>query len=533
MKKLQPPSSHTTEHENRILELEEKVEKLETLVNWYEEKLRLKIHQKFGASSEKQPVGQLELNLFNEAESAAGLKEAKAEVASPPEDSSPEGKRRSRKSLAPDIPTETILYSLPPEGRACSDCGNEVHVMKTESRREIKIIPAQVKVIQHEREIYACRTCERENIRTPIIAAPMPEPVIPKSMASPSAVAYVLTQKYMVGLPLYRLEEQLRQTGVHLSRQTLSNWIIQTGERWIQPLYELMAEFLLEQEVLHADETTVQVLREDGRAASTKSYMWLYCTGRSGPPCVLFDYQTTRAAKHPKRVLKGFKGKLHTDGYPGYNDLPGVTLSGCWAHMRRKFVEAQKAVIRPKGGGKTFSEEAIDRIGAIYGIEKEITKMEKEAGIQNPEIRRAIREEKILPLAEAFFAWLKKERPTIVPKSGLGTAVTYALNQEKKLMVPFSDGRLDIDNNHAERMIKPFVIGRKNWLFSTTPRGAKVSAMAYSLIVTAKENGLDVFSYLDHLFETLPNINMDDKERLQNLLPWSEKLPVHCRLPKE
>lgn len=531
MKNIRNTSPTTTEQNNRVSELEEKVEKLEALINWYQEQLRLKAYQKFGRSSEKKPEGQLELSLFNEAETEVKHTEIEEEILE--KNNSEKPIRKKRVSLNPNLPTETVTHSLPPMERACSDCGNGLHVMKTEIRREIEIIPAQVKVIQHEREIYACRTCEREAIHPPIISAPMPNPVIPKSMASPSAVAHILTQKYMAGLPLYRLEEQLRQAGIHLSRQTLSNWVIQSANRWIEPLYKKMMAYVLDQPVLHADETTLQVLREDGRDASSKSYMWLYCTGGTSSPCALYDYQTTRSSKHPQRILQGFKGIIHTDGYAGYNNLAGVTLSGCWAHLRRKFVEAQKAAPPSKEGRRTFTDEAIDRIGAIYKIEKEITSLEETAGVKDTDLRQRIRQEKSFPLVEAFFAWLKKERPLVVPKSGLGQAITYALNQEKKMLVPFSDGRLDLDNNRAERFIKPFVIGRKNWLFSNTPKGAQASAMIYSLIVTAKVNGLDVYHYLVHLFETLPNCNLEDDKQLQHLLPWSADLPTACRLSIE
>ncbi len=193
----------------------------------------------------------------------------------------------------------------------------------------------------------------------------------------------------------------------------------------------------------------------------------------------------------------------------------------------------QKAAPPSKEGRRTFTDEVIDRIGVIYKIEKEITRLEESAGVKDNNLRQRIRQEKSFPLVEAFFAWLKRERPSVVPKSGLGKAITYALNQEEKLLVPFSDGRLDLDNNRAERLIKPFVIGRKNWLFSKTPKGARASATIYSLIVTAKENGLNVFQYLVHLFETLPNVNLEDEEELQRLLPWSAELPSTCRLSTE
>lgn len=531
MEKLQCSSSKTIEEAKRIEELELENAKLQAKIDWLEAQFRLMAQKKYGASSEKVPEGQLQW--FNEAETLSGPMDTEGEETLETT-SSKTKKRKPRKSLDEHLPVTIVTYSLPEEERVCSCCGNSTHVMTLETRRDISIIPAQVYVTEHQREIYSCRFCEREGMETPIVKAPAPNPLLPKSMASPSVLAFVLTQKFQAGLPLYRLEEQFRQLGASLSRQTLSNWVLSVTERWIAPLYELMKQTLMNQDVLHADETTVQVLREEGREASSKSYMWLYRSGQYGPPCALYDYQTTRSAKHAKRFLEPFRGTLHVDGYQGYEGLPGITLSGCWAHARRKFIEATRSVSKKQGAaGTTLSEEAVARIGTFYQFEKEIAELEKKTGSRDPKTRLKIRTEKSLPLVKGFFAWLKSVRPQILRKSPLGEAVTYAINQEKKLMQPFLDGRLDIDNNLAERTIKPFVIGRKNWLFAVTPKGATSSAMAYSLVVTAKENGLNVFNYLQHLFSSLPNINTSDENELARYLPWSPDLPEECRLISE
>lgn len=524
MRHLQTPSpTNTTEEQDRIGVLEEKIEKLEALVAWYEEKLRLKNHQKFGASSEKFPIGQLDLLLFDEAEITAepAVEEPDEEIVL-----SPKRKKSARKTFDESLPVEIVTHSLPEEERACLSCGNGMHVMKKETRRELVIIPAQVKVIQHEREVYACRTCEQECIHTPIVQAPMPNSVFPKSMASPSSVAYILTRKYMAGTPLYRLENEFKQLGVNLSRQTMSNWVLHTAEHLLEPVFQQMKKMLLKQTALHADETTLQVLKEQDRSPTSSSYMWLYRTGRGAPKCVLFDYQTTRSSKHPKRFLEGFKGKLHVDGYKGYNGLPNITLSGCWAHARRYFDQAQKAAPSKTGGLLTLAEQALQKIGQLYKIEKQIAS-------KTPEERLEVRHNESMPLVQAYFTWLKTIRPQVLPKSKLGEAIQYSLNQQKKLEQPFMDGLLDIDNNLAERSIKPFVIGRKNWLFSNSSKGAKSSALVYSLVETAKENDLNVFHYLSYLFETLPNIDLNDTDALDKLLPWSSDLPDRCRLDKK
>ena len=366
---------------------------------------------------------------------------------------------------------------------------------------------------------------KKNDIKTPIITAPMPAPVLPGSIVSPSAMAHIMTQKYVEGMPLYRQEKQLSRLGIDLSRQTLANWMLQGADRWLEPLYERMHEHLVKQDILHADETTLQVLREPGRSAGSTSYIWLYRTGREGSAMVLYDYQTTRASKHPRRFLTGFKGYLHVDGYPGYNGLSDVTLVGCWAHARRKFDEALKALPPDKRDAPVAAKEGLSFCNRLFAIEKELQNA-------TPKERHKIRQERSLPVVEAFLAWLKFHAPKVLPKSTFGQAISYCRNQWDKLVVFLEDGRLELDNNRSERSIKPFVIGRKNWLFSNTPKGAKASATIYSIVESAKENNLSPYTYLKYLFEKLPNVDIQDKNVLDSLLPWSDALPSECRLQK-
>src|SRR5690625_4186592 len=270
-------------------------EELEAKLKWYEEQFRLLQKQKYGASSEKTNEDQMSLPLFNEAEDTADPK-----VEEPALDTitySRKKNRKTREELMENLPVETIQYELSPEEQVCSCCGNEAHKMSEEVRKELQVIPAQVKVVKHIRHVYACRRCEREGIETPIVTAKMPSPVFPKSYASPSILAYIMNQKYIEVLPLYRQESQLKYLGIDLSRQTLANWMVEGANRWLAKIYNRMREHLLEEEILHADETTLQVLRESGRAAESKSYMWLYRNGRGRPPNILFEYQRTRDRK--------------------------------------------------------------------------------------------------------------------------------------------------------------------------------------------------------------------------------------------
>lgn len=508
------------ELQNRCAMLEQQNAELTAKVTWFEEQYRLSQQKLFGRSSEQTNPDQMQL--FNEAES-----DTKPSLPEPTMEEISYHRRKKqghREAQLEDLPVETIEYRLPPEEQVCS-CGEDLHEMSTEVRQELKVIPAQVKVVKHVRYVYACRRCEREDIKTPIVTAPMPAPVLPGSLVSPSAMAYIMTQKYVDGLPLYRQEQQLSRLGIELSRQTLANWMLQGSDRWLRLLYERMHEHLVKQDILHADETTLQVLREPGRSAESTSYMWLYRTGREGPAMVLFDYQTTRASKHPRQFLSGFKGYLQVDGYAGYNGLPDITLVGCWAHARRKFDEALKALPKEQRNAAVAAREGLDFCNQLFAIEREYHDV-------TPDERYKARLEHSRPVLEAFLAWLKYQGPRVLPKSAFGQAITYCRNQWEKLAAFMQDGRLELDNNRGERSIKPFVIGRKNWLFSNTPKGAKASATIYSIVESAKENGLNPYSYLQYLFERLPNIDIQDQSMLDELLPWSSTLPSECRIQK-
>ncbi len=326
---------------DRILAQEQQIVELEARLKWYEEQYRLARKKQFGSSSEKAIPGQL--NLFNEAEDIADPKIAEPDL----ETVTYQRKKRKPGQSADklkDLPVEVIEYRLAEHEQICPCCQGHLHEMSTQVRQEVKIIPAQAVVVQHIQYIYACRRCEKENIKTPIVKAPMPNPILPGSLASPSILAYIMDQKYTNSLPLYRQEKQLLRLGIQLSRQTMANWLLAVADPWLKMIYDRLHARLLKHDILHADETTLQVLKEPGRLAQTKSYMWLYRTGREGPPIVLYDYQTTRAAKHPERFLSGFKGYLQTDGYSGYRRLTNVKLAGCWAHARRKFTEALKVL---------------------------------------------------------------------------------------------------------------------------------------------------------------------------------------------
>ena len=494
---------------------------LKTENQWLKEQLGLAKHRLYAPSAEPSPPGQ-EAMLFNEAEACAV-----PEVPEPALETITYARRKiagQRELNLEGLPEEEIVYNLPEGEQVCPQCDGRLHEMGADVRSEIKIVAPSISLVRHIRTKYACRHCQIHEVKTPMRTAPMPAAAFPNSLASPSAVAHIMTQKFVEGTPLYRQEQSLQRLGFTLSRQTMANWML-TGANWLQYITARMKALLLKQDIAHADETTLQVLKEAGRAAQTNSYMWLYRSGRDGPPLVLFDYQSTRAGEHPRRFLEGFSGYLHVDGYAGYEGLPGVTLVGCWAHARRKFMDAVNVVppIERKRGG-TLAHLGLDFCSRLFEIERGL----KDA---SPAERLLAREERSAPVLECFRAWLEDMAGKVLPKSILGGAVTYCRNQWAKLTVFLQDGRLELDNNRSERAIKPFVIGRKNWLFANTPRGARSSATIYSIVETAKENGLIPCAYLTFLFEQLPNINLKDLDALDGLLPWSEAVQAKCKVP--
>lgn len=496
--------------------LEEKIE-LEIKVTHLEEQLRLLQLAKFGSSSEKTLPGQLDL--FNEVE-----QESNPELPEPELESITYQRRRKkrghREAMLENLPVETIEYRLPAEEQVCSCCGGSMHEMSTEVRKELIYIPAELKVKKHVQYVYSCRQCEHEEIETPIKTAVMPKPAIPGSLASPSILSHIMTQKYVEGLPLYRQEKQFNRLGVNLSRQTFANWMIIGADRWLSAVYNRMHILLQTLDILHADETTLQVLNEPDRPATSKSYLWLYRTGRVGPHIILYDYQQTRAGENPKNFLNDFKGYLQVDGYAGYHKVEDVTLVGCWAHARREFTDALKSVSANSTKPVTATE-GLQFCNKLFSIERDL----KES---DPKDRYERRLEKSKPVLDAFLSWLKIQKTKVLPKSALGKAITYCLNQWDKLVAFLEDGRLEIDNNRSERSIKPVVIGRKNWLFSNAPQGARASAIIYSIVETALANGLNPYYYLRYLFEMLPNLDLTDEKALDNILPWSPTIPVIC-----
>lgn len=503
-----------------IAEKDARIAELESLVKYYEELFKLSKMRRYAPSSEK-ACSNVQLSLFADDSDVTGF----CPDGIAPETEKVEYIRRKkrvgkRKEDLSGLPVEVVEHKLSEEDAICPECGSAMHEMGRDVRREIEIIPAQVKVVEHRRAIYSCRNCEIENDHVPIVKAQFPVPLIKGSLASASLVAYIMVMKYVMCAPLYRQQKEWEMRGVSISRQTMANWIIRCAFEILALLYEKMRGVLLEHDILHADETTVQVLKEPGKSPTSKSYMWLYRTsGDATRPVVIFEYQPSRESSHPRQFLSGFNGLLHADGYAGYHALNGMTIVGCWVHLRRKFTDSVK-ILSVEERADSVAQEALRQIGWLFHLEKQWLNLPSDE-------RHKLRLEKSKPLALAFFNWC--ERQNVLPKSATGRAIHYALEQKQWLMNVYLDGRTEISNNRIENSVRPFAVGRRNWLFCDTINGAKANAIIYSIIETARANNLKPFEYLKFLLENLPRV----ADEIDDFMPWGSAVPDDCHMQIE
>jgi len=474
-------------------------------------------HRLFGVSSEQLSA---QSRLFDEAEALAQSSTDAQDLALIPGEGSPAGSanpaskkpaaaRGKRSALPAELSRVDVVHEVPQAQRICP-CGTPMVEIGQDISEQLDIVPMQVRVLRHIRKRYGCPG----SVHAPVTAALPPQP-LPKSNASADFLAMLLAVKFVDGLPLARFEYVLERHGAPVPRQTLARWVIGSA-RLLQPLHNLMRDFLLDASLIHMDETVVQVLKEKDRSPTSNSYMWVQTGGPPERPVVLYDYDPSRSAKVPVRLLEGFNGYLMTDGYDGYNALErteGIERLACWAHVRRRFVEAVR--VQPKGKrGK--ADEALALIGKLYGIERE----HKQASV---DARHLARQHSSVPVLAELQAWLQKTQPLVTPKSALGTALAYMGNLWSRLTRYTERGDLPIDNNRCENAIRPFVIGRKAWLFSDTPAGAHASAVIYSLVQTAKANGLEPYAWLRQVLRDLPAART--VEEVEALLPWNLRIP--------
>jgi transposase len=507
-----------------IAALKAENEKLAQRVVQLEEQLVLATLKIYGPSSEK-----IDDRVFNEAEQVADAESAddcidddggdetaiKLPDTGLAEPKAPPQKKRGRKRLPANLPREHVEYDLPEDQRLCPCCQHQMHRMGEVVTEQLHVV-VSAKVLRNARAKYACRNCERTGISTPVVIAPMPPQPLPGSVATPSTLALTLVSKYVDGTPLYRLSQAFDRINAPMSRGTFGNWVIRASDLHLSRVYDALKEKLLVQPLIHGDETWVQVLKEGNRRAQTKSYMWAYRTGQdSEQPIVLFEYQPGRGKRYPQAFLGDYRGALVSDGYEAWRTIKGTTHFGCMAHARRRFNDALKAMKKP--GGAPL--EALKVFATLYQIEKQAREGELGLAETRDAYTLRLRQQHSVPALNAFKAWLEKLSPKIVPKSKLGKAISYALSQWDYLVRYTTDGRVPIDNNLLERDIRPFVTGRKCWLFSDTVDGAKASAVVYSLVLTCRACGVDPFKWLTHVLTELPKRNAGAD--IDDLLPFN------------
>lgn len=467
--------------------------------NWILEQLKISKKKMYGASAEKIAEDYGQLNLFNEAEL-----ECQPLTPEPKIEEITYTRKKSKKKTYDekygDLPVEEIVSDIPDEEKVCDKCGAEMTFMKYEVRRELKIVPAKVTVVEHKKAVYVCKSCDKNGIEGSFKTASGTPALIEKSLASPSMLAYIMNQKFSCAMPLFRQEQEFKRMGVKLSRQTMANWMI-AGANLLKPMYEKLREYLVSQELIHADETPVEVLCEDGKAPTSTSYMWVYRTGAySEKSVILYKYEIGRSGDYAKKFLENFSGYIHCDGWSGYDKVENAKRCGCWAHLRRYFVNAFE--VQPdKSDFSTLAGQALLKIRDIFKAEKLDPEKPSEKTAYSLDEIAEIRKKKSTVLVADFFEFCEKNQGISLPKSLLGKAFTYALNQRKTLEMFLENPRIELTNNAAERAVKPFVIGRKNWLFCYSPAGAQASAIIYSLIETAKANGKNPQAYLENIFE--------------------------------
>ncbi len=489
----------------------------EQAIEYLSHEVRLLRKKLYGTSSEKQAATipeQLEAPLFNEFELCAQVIEPEIPVENTPSETAPK-KKPGRKLLPKNLPRKVVEHDLSAAEKICV-CGVEMECIGADVSEQLDYQPAKVTVLEHRCKKYGCVSCNAATKQDPLAKAQLktakkPLQLIPKSIATPRLLAQIAVQKFCDHLPLYRQENIFKRLDIDLTRQTMSTWMLKVGIALI-PICNLMQEKILDYDMAYADETTLQVLNEPGRRAETKSYIWCFIGGPPDERIISYQYHASRSGDVASEFFTDYSGALHCDGYGGYAKLlanKNIIGINCMAHVRRKFVEAL-----PSGKLKGVSGQVVRLIGQLYKIEESL-----KAQDASYDKITAVRNEKSKPILETLHKYLQEKASCVPPQSKVGKAISYTLKRWQYLTTYLLDGRYEIDNNLTERAIKPFVMGRKAWLFANSTAGADSSARLFSLIETAKANGCEVLDYLIYIFAKLPYCkSVADYEAL---LPWN------------
>lgn len=509
------PESQSISKQQALLLLRNQEEKYQAQIDYLEEQLRLLRNELFGRKSEKSPrPDHNQIPLFDKQSSEDDPPESLEEHIVVPSHSR---KKRGRKPLPEHLPRVDVIHDISDDEKMC-DCGHKMSRIGQDESEKLDYIPAKVRVLRHIRLKYACKHCEGVESDGPTVKiAPVPVQLIPKSNATPGLLAHILTSKFADALPLYRQQKIFARLGLDMSRSTMANWAIEVSKR-CQPLISFLQQEIRGGPLINVDETTLQVLKEPGRRNTSKSYMWIFRGGDPEKPTLVYQYAPTRSGRVAEDFIGDFQGYVQSDAFAGYDRFeqkPHIRLMGCWAHARRKFVEVvktKKKIRSNRKNPKGLAEEAVTFIEKLYRTEK----LAREKKLPSDQIL-SLRRKESLPVLDRFKRWLDEKVPIVPPKSLLGKAIGYTLDNWQRLIIYVEDGLLKPDNNAAENAIRPFVVGRKNWLFAGHPRGAEASSMFFTLIETAKANSLEPYAYLRYLFEKLPLV--ETEEGFRSLLP--------------
>ena len=478
----------------------------------------------FGQKSEKGRYindGQLSFEgVFNEAEEQSDLSQPEPTEEKVTRKSAKTGKHRGRKEIREDLETKKVVFELPENKMICDVCGGPLTEYTEEYlTTRIAVIPEKVYKIEYYRKVYKCKNCDKNGIKANIVKAEnkTPAPVIEKGLPDPSLIADIMQRKYQLGEPLYRQEQYWKLRGIYLNRTSLANWVIK-GAKWFKPVIRQLWKYAYLEPVLNADETPTRVLKKDGRPTKKKGQMWVVCTGASASRKIaLYTYRDSRSKTVAEELLGDYTGVVQTDGLQSYGS-GSYQNAGCWAHARRKFFDCI-----PNGDTACPSAQIVALIDKAAAYEREAKKAEytKEQILE-------MRSEKVKPLLDQIYEIINSLHPG--KGSHLGAAVTYAQNQKEKLYLFLTHPEVEMTNNLAERTVKPYVINRKNFLFSDTEKGADASAAVMSIIETAKRNNLDVYGYLLYLLTVLPKWGSEPTDgQISSVMPWSFSLPAYCR----
>lgn len=533
------------ELEEEYLKLYMRCAKAEAKADRFLEEFKIAQQKRFGKSSEKNITGQMSLedfNIFNEAEatSTEDAKEPELDDLIDKQQSDEQKKKKrkgkpSRKDMS-GLEVRTEVFELSEEERICPKCKSPLHFVKNTTRVEIVVEEPKVYVKKYVTSHYACRTCEKNDTATFVTAPGAPKELFKNSPASPSVVAKALTDKYSLALPFDRIAKDYEQKGIPISKGNMCKWSIMAAEKHFAPIVELMKETLLDEAAIHCDETYSRVVNHDDKEEDGKPYIWVTTTAeyQKEHPIAIYNYQPGRSDKDCREVLGDYKGYVMCDAYKCYESVlykskatgaPPLDIKpvACMVHVKRGFVDAL-AKVEKKDWPKTDAYIAISKISKIFDIDNKIQ-------YSTYEERKAKRLVELKPAMEDFFAWCEKESGLTLSKCKYGDALNYAVNQKEKAMRLFEDGRLELDNNMAERTVKPFVIGRKNWMFHDTVKGAKASCIIYSMVQSAKMNNLNVEEYFNYILENCRGKTTLDKKEAKKFLPWSKTLPANLKNP--